>query len=104
MDDDAIQSYTITMLMDADGSNKTPITNSLKEDAVPMFAPAKTFEAKCQFSFLMIIDVEYKTANVLVTSCYIYSSSPFFVPRWGGFGKCEYKIGLVHLAYLGALV
>lgn len=38
--DDSMQPYAIIMLMDADGSNKTPMTNSLWEDAMPMFAPA----------------------------------------------------------------
>ncbi|KAF3401337.1 hypothetical protein DPV78_005152 [Talaromyces pinophilus] len=48
--DDSMQPYAIIMLMDADGSNKAPLTNSLWEDAMPMFAPAKTLEAKCPYA------------------------------------------------------
>ncbi|ETS80089.1 hypothetical protein PFICI_07618 [Pestalotiopsis fici W106-1] len=45
--DDSMQPYAIIMVMDADGSNKTPLTNSLWEDAMPMFAPAHTLASTC---------------------------------------------------------
>ncbi|KAF7535033.1 hypothetical protein G7054_g5735 [Neopestalotiopsis clavispora] len=45
--DDSMQPYAIIMIMDADGSNKTPLTNSLWEDAMPMFAPAHTLASTC---------------------------------------------------------
>jgi Tol biopolymer transport system component len=45
--DDSMQPYAIIMVMDADGSNKTPPTNSLWEDAMPMFAPAHTLASTC---------------------------------------------------------
>lgn len=47
--DDSMQPYAIIMVMDADGSNKTPMTNSLWEDAMPMFAPALTLAKSCPF-------------------------------------------------------
>jgi hypothetical protein len=45
--DDSMQPYAIIMVMDADGSNKAALTNSLWEDAMPMFAPAHTLESTC---------------------------------------------------------
>lgn len=45
--DGSMQPYAIIMVMDADGSNKTPLTNSLWEDAMPMFAPAHSLESTC---------------------------------------------------------
>ena len=45
--DDSMQPYAIIMVMNADGSEKTAWTNSLWEDAMPMFAPKKTMEATC---------------------------------------------------------
>lgn len=48
--DDSMQPYAIIMLMNRDGSNKKPMTNSLWEDAMPMFAPSKVLSAKCPFS------------------------------------------------------
>ncbi|KAL4890881.1 hypothetical protein BDV59DRAFT_203883 [Aspergillus ambiguus] len=45
--DDSMQPYAIIMVMDADGSNKTPLTNSLWEDAMPMFAPEHTLASSC---------------------------------------------------------
>lgn len=38
LDDDSMHPYTIIMIMDADGNNKTPLANSLWKDAMPMFA------------------------------------------------------------------
>ncbi|KAK6083221.1 hypothetical protein SCUP515_01963 [Seiridium cupressi] len=35
--DDSMQPYAMIMVMDADGSNKSPLTNSLWEDAMPKF-------------------------------------------------------------------
>lgn len=45
--DDSMQPYAIIMVMDANGSNKTPMTNSLWEDAMPMFVPAHTLASPC---------------------------------------------------------
>lgn len=45
--DDSMQPYAIIMVMDADGGNKTPLTNSLWEDAMPMFAPVHTLPSTC---------------------------------------------------------
>ncbi|KAI3004380.1 hypothetical protein CAN33_003935 [Aspergillus niger] len=45
--DDSMQPYAIIMLMEADGSNKTALSNSLWEDAMPMFAPAHVMESDC---------------------------------------------------------
>lgn len=45
--DDSMQPYAIIMVMNADGSNKTALTNSLWEDAMPMFAPAHTLASTC---------------------------------------------------------
>lgn len=38
------------MLMEADGSNKTPLMNTLCEGAMPVFVPAKTVEAERPYS------------------------------------------------------
>lgn len=45
--DDSMQPYAIIMLMESDGSNKTPMTNSLWEDAMPLFAPNHVLAATC---------------------------------------------------------
>lgn len=45
--DDSMQPYAIIMVMNADGSDKTPLTNSLWEDAMPMYVPARTLAATC---------------------------------------------------------
>lgn len=45
--DDSMQPYAIIMVMDADGGNKTPLTNSLWEDAMPMFAPVHMLASTC---------------------------------------------------------
>jgi hypothetical protein len=45
--DDSMQPYAVIMVMDADGSNKTPLTNSLWEDAMPMFAPVYMLASTC---------------------------------------------------------
>ena len=45
--DDSMQPYAIIMEMEADGSNKRALTNSLWEDAMPMFAPAHVLDATC---------------------------------------------------------
>lgn len=45
--DDSMQPYAIIMVMDADGSNKTPLTNSLWEDAMPMFASGYMLASTC---------------------------------------------------------
>lgn len=45
--DDSMQPYAIIMVMNADGSEKTALTNSLWEDAMPMFTPATTWEMTC---------------------------------------------------------
>lgn len=44
---DSMQPYAIIMVMNADGSDKTVLTNSLWEDAMPMFAPRKTMNDMC---------------------------------------------------------
>ncbi|KAF7195794.1 Tol-Pal system protein TolB [Pseudocercospora fuligena] len=46
--DDSMQPYAIIMVMDEDGSNKKALTNSLWEDAMPMFAPLTTMEGVCE--------------------------------------------------------
>ncbi|KAI9933950.1 hypothetical protein ASPWEDRAFT_104309 [Aspergillus wentii DTO 134E9] len=45
--DDSMQPYAIIMLMEADGSNKRALSNSLWEDAMPLFAPAHVLAATC---------------------------------------------------------
>ncbi|KAK5796080.1 hypothetical protein VI817_005365 [Penicillium citrinum] len=47
--DDSMQPYAVIMLMDSDGKNKKPMTNSLWEDAMPMFYPASESGASCPF-------------------------------------------------------
>ncbi|KAJ5679870.1 hypothetical protein N7462_008114 [Penicillium macrosclerotiorum] len=45
--DDSMQPYAVIVEMEADGSNKRVMTNSLWEDAMPMFLPAHIFRATC---------------------------------------------------------
>ncbi|KAJ6014719.1 Tat pathway signal sequence domain-containing protein [Penicillium herquei] len=45
--DDSMQPYAIIMVMDGDGNNKTPLTNSLWEDAMPMYVPAHILASTC---------------------------------------------------------
>ncbi|KAJ5382600.1 hypothetical protein N7517_000511 [Penicillium concentricum] len=45
--DDSMQPYAVIMVMNADGSEKTPLTNSLWEDAMPLYLPAHTLESTC---------------------------------------------------------
>jgi hypothetical protein len=44
MYDDTFQPYGQIMIMDNDGSNKAVLTNSLWEDAMPLFVPNKYLE------------------------------------------------------------
>lgn len=48
--DDSMQPYAIIMLMNSDGSGKIPMTNSLWEDAMPMFAPSEVLQKFCPYA------------------------------------------------------
>jgi Tol biopolymer transport system component len=41
--DDTFQPYSQIMIMDSDGSNKRPLTNSIWEDSMPLFIPKNCF-------------------------------------------------------------
>ncbi|KAJ5733683.1 tat pathway signal sequence domain-containing protein [Penicillium malachiteum] len=45
--DDSMQPYAIIMVMDGDGNNKTLLTYSLWEDAMPMYVPAHILASTC---------------------------------------------------------
>jgi hypothetical protein len=44
MYDDTFQPYGQIMIMNSDGSNKLALTNSMWEDAMPLFVPNKYLE------------------------------------------------------------